>query len=302
MKKGAKMSYERKKAWYGRSFLLPWMLGALIFLIVPLVKSLVYTFQKVTLGSGGFQSPSFVGLDNYVNILAKNPEYIRVLTAAVTDVLYQVPIILLFSLFVAVMLNQKFKGRFLARAVMFLPVIVTSGIIMTILKNDVFAQSVVSQGGSNASFVFKTTGLTDMLAQSGLSPSLLRYFTTVINRIFDTMWKSGVQILLFLSALQAVPVSVYEAVQVEGATAWETFWKVTFPMVSPMILVNLVYSIVDSFSDFGSPLMQMIYTTAFNEHKYSQSAAMAWIFFICVGAIISVAGWLISRRIHYMEG
>jgi ABC-type sugar transport system permease subunit len=294
-----KRPYERRREWIGRLFLLPWLIGASTFFIVPLIQSLIFSFQSIKITSEGF-SATWVNFDNYIYAFTKDPDYLKVLAGALQNMAYEVPIIVIFSLFIAVILNQKFRGRTLARAIMFLPVIVSSGIIISILKGDVFAQSVIKDGGTEAAFMFKGTGIQNILIAANLDVSIINIVMSFINKIFDTLWKTGIQILLFISSLQSVPRSAYEAAQVEGSTAWETFWLITFPLVSPMILVNIIYSIVDSFTDYANPVLQTINNTAFGELRYAYSSALAWVYFISIFAIIGLVNLLISRKVFYM--
>lgn len=288
----------RRSAWTGRLFLLPWALGALLFFLLPLGQSLLFSFQNVRLGEGGYTA-TWAGLEHYLYAFTKDPDYVKSLAGALKDMLYEVPIILVFSLFIAVVLNQPFRGRTVARAILFLPVIVSSGVVISILKGDVFAQNIVKEGGANEAFLFQGTGLQGILVESGLPQSVVDVTMNVVNRIFDTLWKTGVQVLLFLSSLQGVPRSAYEAAQVEGSSAWETFWLITFPLVSPTILVCIVYTIVDSFTSYGNAVLETINREAFSNYQYSYSAAIAWIYFVAVFLIILAVNWLLSKKIFY---
>jgi len=279
--------------------MLPWMLGALLFFAFPLLQSFLFSFQEVKITDQ--IAASWVGFRHYINAFTKDPEYIRTLMDSMVNMLYEVPIIIIYSLYMAIIINQKFKGRFFFRAMMFLPVVVSSGIVIAIMKEDLFAQSVVKQGGSDPAFLFQSTGIEDLFIRAGIAPAAVQFVTGIINRIFDTLWKSGVQILLFLSALQSVPDSAYEAASVEGSTAWETFWLITFPLVSPTILVNIIYTIVDSFNDYGNPVLRSINQMAFVQFRYSYSAAMAWIYSIAVLIIIGLVQLILSRKVFYMS-
>lgn len=293
----SKLSYQQRKAWSGRLFILPWIIGFAFFFLKPLVQSLYFSFGNIVLNASGY-AVEFIKLKNYNSALFEDPDFIRILAEAIRNMLYEVPIIIIFSLFMALLLNQKFKGRFLYRAIFFLPVIITSGIIITILKEDIFS-SALKTGGLQASSMFKSSGLKDFLVQSGINYNLVTYFTDIVNRIFDLTWKSGVQILLFLAGLQSIPSSLYEASDVEGATAWESFWKITFPMITSIIFLNIIYSIIDSFTDYGSTIMQYIMKAAFGDFRYGYSCTLAWIFFLCVFAIISIVNVSLSKKIYY---
>jgi ABC-type sugar transport system permease subunit len=291
-----KMTLQQKNSWAGRIFILPWLIGFVFLFARPMIQSILYTFHDIKIEVAGFKM-SFVGLENYLYAFLKDPEFIRLLVGSIGNMLYEVPIIVIFSLFIAVILNQRFKGRFLARAIFFLPVIISSGVIIQILKDDIFAQALTQH---QTTYLFQSVGLQEVLIQAGVNPEIVSFFTEVVNRIFDLSWKSGVQILLFLAGLQSIPQPLYEASAIEGATAWESFWKITFPMISPIILVNIVYSVIDSFTDYGNEVMQLIYDTA-RQMNFEYSATMVWLYFLCVFIIIGLITRFLSKHIFYME-
>lgn len=292
------LTNEGRRAWTGRLFVLPWVLGFFLFFARPLVQSLVFSFQTISVDPQGLIARP-AGIDNYAFAFVQDPAFARSLLEAMQNMAYEVPLIMFFSLFIAVILNQRFAGRTVARAVFFLPVVVTSGIVIAILREDIFARQIQS-GNAQAAYVFRASGLQDMLVAAGLDYRLVNYFTNVVNRIFDMAWKSGVQILLFLAGLHTIPPSSYEVAQMEGATGWESFWKITFPLISPLILVNAVFTIIDSFTDYGNRVMQMIYDVAFRQIRFGYGAAIAWIYFLFVFAMLGLVNVLLSRRTFYL--
>lgn len=277
----------------GLLFTAPFIIGFLCFYFQPLLTSLYYTFLDVQPAKGGGITLDWYGLGNYQYLFNKETDYWQSLLDTLKNMALTTPVILVFSLFISVILNQKFRGRMLARAVFFMPVVVTSGIIMSIVKGDTFIDTVES-GASTT--VFKAAGMTKILEGMNLPNDIVNIFSTLVNSTFDTLWKCGVQILLFLAALQSVSPQLYEAAKIEGATGWEVFWKVTFPNVAPIILVNLIYTIIDSITDASNKLMQSINATAFSKLKYSLASLEAWIFFLILLAIIGlvflVSNWL----------
>lgn len=298
-----KIPYERRKAWIGRLFVLPWVLGFLLFFLVPFVQSFYFTFCSLEINEVGYKATfggfeGFKWLDNYKAIFLENPKFLPALIGSVKSIIYEVPVILAFSIFIAIILNQKFRGRFLARAVFFLPVIVTSGIIIQIIKNDVFASAIMS-GNFASGFVFKTSGMKDMMIQMGVDYRIIGYVTTLLNSIFDLLWKSGIQILLFLAGLQTVPSNYYEASDIEGATAWESFWKITFPLLSPIIVLNIVYTIIDNFTFYSNGMMTLINNTTFKDLNYTYGTAMAFTYFVIVFAIVMLINRLVSKKAFY---
>lgn len=290
------ISYESKQAFTGFMFVLPWFIGFLMFFAVPCFQSLRYSFSKVSVFDGYACTP--VGFENYKTLLAGSASFMQALTKTFTDLLVNVPVVLIFSLFVAVLLNRKFAGRGLVRGIFFLPVIVTTGVVMTTF-NSTSDASAVLEGDIGNGVLFKVANASEFLTNLGLNPKLTEYMTMVADRIFDVVWDSGIQILLFLAALQGISPSLYEASDVEGATAWETFWLITFPNVAPIILVNIVYTIVDTFGNTDNAVMKEIDKMINSTFNFGGAAAASWTFFIVILVIIGAvfgAFWVIGRR------
>lgn len=289
-KKRGGISYEQRQGFVGFMFVLPWFMGFLFFFMQPLLMSLNFSFSNVELFNN--YATTWAGGDNYLNAF-KNADYIQKLTATLSDLLVNVPVIIVFSLFVAVLLNRKFIGRGLARAIFFLPVIVTTGVVMKAFNAEADATAVM-QGEIAGGMMFEVTSAAEILQNSGLPESILDYMTQVSNRIFGIVWDSGIQILLFLAALQGISPSLYEASDVEGATAWETFWLITFPSVSPIIVVNVVYTIIDSFSSNDNMLLNLI-QSSIDSFDFSTASAMAWMYFLIIFVIIGVVYMILQK-------
>ncbi len=279
----------------GLLFTTPFIIGFICFYLQPLALSLYYTFLNVTPVKGGSLSMDWFGLGNYDELFNKEMNYWQALTSTLSNMAINTPVIIIFSLFISVILNQKFKGRMFARAVFFMPVVVTSGIVIKYVQGDNFLYQVEAESSST---IFQAAGLEKILVGMNLPDDIIKLFTDIVNRTFDTLWKCGVQILLFIAALQSVSPQLYEAAKIEGATGWESFWKVTFPNVAPIILVNLIYTIIDSITDPSNELMTTINDTAFNTLKYSKACLESWIFFVILLAIVGLVfgvSALISR-------
>lgn len=293
--KGRKsISYEKKQGFVGFMFILPWFLGFLFFFLQPLVMSLNFSLSDIDLFNN--YATTFNGGVNYLDAI-KQPKFFQNLSTTLTDLLVNVPIIVVFSLFVAVLLNRKFIGRGVARAIFFLPVIVTTGVVMKAFNAEGDASAIM--GGEVASgILFEVKDVTSILQNSGLPEGLLDYMTQISNRIFDVVWDSGIQILLFLAALQGISPSLYEASDVEGATGWETFWLITFPSVSPLILVNVVYTIIDTFSATDNPLLGMI-NDFINQFDFGLASALSWMYFVVIFIIIGVVYAVLQKMVHY---
>ena len=237
-------SYETKKRYVGFLFILPWMIGLLCFFIRPLVESILYSIGNLNM-SDGF-SLKIVGLEHYMRAFTQDSRFLPMLAESIPDALYQVPILVIFSLFLAILINQEFHGRTLVRAIFFLPIIISSGAVLSIINGDVYNQMISSD--TSASQLFSSDMLRILLKEMEIDESIVRFISNMVDSLLNLLWSAGMQTLLFLAALQAIPPSVYEAATIEGGSAWENFWKITFPMVSPTILINAIYSIIDRFN------------------------------------------------------
>ncbi|MEK3899405.1 MULTISPECIES: carbohydrate ABC transporter permease [unclassified Paenibacillus] len=295
-----KLSLEQKNRYYGLYFILPWFAGFCFLFLTPLLSSLRFSLSNLQVNDEGF-TLKYIGLANFREALFSHESYVRTLTESVLNIVLNTPLILIFSLFFAVLLNQKFHGRVLARAIFFLPVILASGIIASIENGDLM-QSVVrsasdSTGGGLS--VIKNLELTTLLIESGLSPTVVQYLTGAVSRIYEIVSQSGVQILIFLAGLQSISPSLYEAAKIEGSTGYEAFWKITFPMIGPLILTNLVYTIIDSF--ISDQTSRMVVDTAFKSFNFGLSAAMSWMYFAIIALLLWITTALISRKVFYQD-
>jgi ABC-type sugar transport system permease subunit len=297
MKWWSKLSYTKKQAWAGRIFILPWFFGFCFIFCRSLFTSFVYSFSKVTVGDNGFIT-TFIGLENYKFELKTDPNYVKTLVSTILSMLYQVPLIIIFSLIVACILNQKFRGRVLVRAIFFLPVLIATGQIISIMRGDIYSQQLTA--GERVSSMFTVAGLQNILMDTGLSLTYAKTIISSINSIFDVAWKSGIQILLFLAGLQTVPRALYEVSEIEGATAWEAFWKITFPMISPMLILNLIYTIIDNFTDYSNPVISNASRLA-QKMEYAQSATVTCIYFIVIVVILAVVTIISSKKVFYIN-
>lgn len=290
-------TYEQQKAIWGFIYVLPWLIGFTLFFLVPLIQSFRYSLSKVESHSSGLQV-QFIGLDNFIHALTVHTSFNRTFVESILNMVVNVPLIVIFSLFLAAVLNQKFLGRGFARAIFFLPVILASSAIANIDVSS-FVGALTSGSGSDESNALQSFELKKMLLESGISPVFVNYVTGAVDRIYEIISLSGVQILIFLAGLQSISPSLYEASKIEGATGYETFWKVTFPMLSPLILTNTVYSIIDSFTH--NSINELISSTAFKLFDFGLSAAMAWVYFAVVAFILATSAWFISRKVFYYD-
>ena len=290
-----------KNAVAGYLFIAPFILGFILFMIVPLGQSLMMTFNEVNLGTGGFDM-NWVGIKNYMDAFTVDPEFVPFLLSEISTMLLNTPATLIFSFFIALLLNQNFKGRGAVRAIFFLPVILSSGVIVGIEYNNALLQDMKDVISSNTNDTSVTGVLESILITSYSSPMsmMFMYVFQIIDKVYDIAIASGIQIIMFLSALQTISPSMFEAAKIEGCTAWESFWKITFPMVSSMILVNVVYTVIDFFLKTDNTVMTKI-SEEVGKLNYGFSSAMAWVYFLCVIIILGIVSLIISKRVYYYE-
>lgn len=282
------ISYEKKKSRIGIYFLIPWMIGTVYFFVVPLIEAVIYSFQNI--------EGKNIGFENYLNAFTIDSVYLPMLLNSIPPMLYQVPIIVVFSLFLAILLNQRFFGRTFARAIFFLPIIIASGIIISILNGDAFSQMLMQN--TSSSNLFQSEVLRIMLRELDVSISVVNFITGMVDSLFELLWKSGIQTLLFLASLQTIPPSVYEAAKIEGGTMWENFWKITFPMVSPVILMNIVYSVIDSFSDYSNPIV--VYINSFAQKAmFEYSSALALVYAVLMLVFVGFVYAVVNKFVYY---
>ncbi len=297
--KKPKLSYEKKKGLYGYGFIALWIIGTLYFFIYPLIVSFIYSLHDTKVTEGGMELNNR-GFHNYVNAFRQDQDYSKALVETLSSTALKTPLILVFSIFIAVILNQKFRGRTFARAVFFLPVIIATGPVIDIINGNMSTGGYA--GGSEQFSTMFETNLVDQLLNFlgiyNISDTLTETLNTLTSDIFNLVWNSGIQILLFLSALQGIPFSAKEAAQMEGATAWEYFWKITIPYISPQILTSLVYTIVDSFVDPGNQVMEIVLNKA-KSWNHGYSAAMAWAYFLIIAVVLAIVVAIINKFVYY---
>lgn len=283
MKRSHSHSYMERRARKGYLFMLPLFFGLALVFIPSLVRTVIFSFNEITIGSFGYKL-TFQGWQYYQTALTKDPQIVPDMVASLRTLLINIPIILIFSLFIATLLNQRFRGRLIARMIFFLPVILTTGILV---RFDAPAMNLVSQTvdtGSDSSLAL-VGGLSSMLASLNFSDTLTGIISSAVSNIYSVVTASGIQIFIFLAGLQEIPGSLYEAAAVEGCSKWELFWKITFPMIMPQMTINAVYTIVDSFTD---PTGIFTYISELGtQQQYSLATAASILYLICLGVVIA---------------
>lgn len=292
---------QRRKAISGYLFISPFIIGFLAFMVKPLFQSLYMSFCDVKLGAGSFDLV-WKSIDNYNYAFRVDADYVRLLTEELMRMAVYSLAIMVFSFFVALVLNQKFRGRALVRSVFFLPVILASGVMLKLDSNNALmaalAQTVEINAQGTASI---TDALQNILRTSGVGVRAFEKLFEVIDNIYDVAISSGIQIIIFLSGLQTISPSMYEAADIEGCTKWESLWKITFPMVSSLFLVNWIYTVVDFCMRSDNEVIDKITTNMNVNLNYGLASAMSWTYFVLVMAIIGVSSLIISKGVYYYE-
>lgn len=291
---------QRRKAISGYLFVSPFIIGFLMFMVRPLFHSLYMSFCKVELGAGNFTS-NWEGLANYNQAFRIDPDFNRLLTEEILRMFLYSVAIMVFSFFVALILNQKFKGRALVRAVFFLPVILSSGVMLGLETDNALMANLQATVETAAQGVSITDALKEILRTAGVGVRAYETVFEIIDNIYDVAISSGIQIIIFLSGMQTISGSMYEAADIEGCTKWESLWKITVPMVSSLFLVNWIYTVVDFCMRSDNEVIEKIQKVMKINLNYGFASAMSWAYFLIVIAIVGVSSLIISRRVYYYE-
>ena len=295
------LTLSQKRTVNGYLFILPWLVGFAAFYVRSLFMTIQFSLSELTVGVSGYEL-SWVGLQNYLYAFTVHGNFKQILTSSVINMVVDVPLIIFFSLFMALMLNRKFKGRTLVRAIFFLPVILNAEAIVDAIET---ATMMVATGVSSSSQEMAQSAsggigigyYIDLFGNLMISRDMLEYIVGAVNRITSIVSASGVQIVIFIAALQSIPSSMYEVAKIEGATGYETFSKVTFPMVMPHIITNIVYTVVDSF--ISSDVVTLAYNTAFSEFNYGLSSVFSLVSTVVTCAILVLVCGFISKKTFY---
>ncbi len=303
MMKKNRLSLTQKRTVNGYLFILPWLVGFIVFYLRSLIMTVQFSLSELSMNveSGGYQL-KFLGLENYIYAFRVHGTFKQILTTSILDMVIDVPLIIFFSLLMALLLNKKFKGRTVVRAIFFLPVILNAEAIVEAVETA----TVMMSGGLNASSSeMASAGASgmgiayyiDLIGNLMIPNQVLEYIVGAVDRITGIISASGVQIVIFIAALQSIPGSLYEVAQMEGATAYETFWKVTFPMVMPHIITNIVYTVVDSF--VTSDVVDLAYETAFKQLNYGLSSVFSLVSTVVTCTILVLVCGFIQKKTFY---
>ena len=289
-----------RRALAGYLFILPFIIGFLAFMVRPMISSVIMSLNEVTLSAQTGVTQEYVGLANYSYAFTVDPEFNQMLVDEVIRMVTHSLATMVISFMIALLLNQRFRGRTLARAIFFLPVILSSGVLVGIETDNSLIigmkELIQESNGVNIS-----DALITLLNASGAARSALDVVYELINAVYDVVMASGIQIIVFLSGLQTIPRSMYEAAEVEGSSAWESFWMITFPIISPLLIVNMIYTIIDFFMKTDNQIMEKIHEEMFINLNYGLSSALSWIYFAVAIAMIGISSLIISRGVKHYE-
>lgn len=290
---------QKRKAIAGYIFIAPFIVGFLVFMVKPFFQSLYMSFCDVQVGAGSFK-PVWLGIDNYIRAFRIDPEFSRLLVEEISRMFVDSVAIMVFSFFVALILNQKFRGRALVRAIFFLPVILSSGVILGLETDNALMAQLQVAIEETTSGVSITAAVEDILRTAGVGVRAFETVFEIIDRVYDIAISSGIQIIIFLSGLQTISTSMYEAADIEGCTKWESLWKITFPMISSMFLVNWIYTVIDFCMRSDNEVVEKI-TKVMDQIDYGFSSAMTWIYFLIVIAFVGISSLVISKGVYYYD-
>lgn len=274
-----------KKMIPGYLFISPWLVGFVAFVFWPLVQSFYFSLNKITIKPTG-RVLKYVGMNNFRDVWLKDMFFIQELMSFVMNTILRVPVIVVFALIIAMMLNGKIRFKGFFRTIFFLPVIVASGPVM----NELISQNATSIP------VMNTSMITEMMAKS-MPEWVAGPIIGLFSQIIVILWYSGVQILLFLAGLQKIDSSLYEAAKIDGGSAWECFWKITIPTIKPMIFLNVVYTLVSLANSGQNNIINLIYNNMFNATRgYGFASAMAWMYAVIIALMLILVALMFREK------
>ena len=287
----------------GYLFITPFLIGFLLFIGIPIVQSVVYSFHDVQIVESGYMLVP-KGLENYRYILLVNTTFRAKLVESFQMTIRDTLIVVPFSFFSALILHRPFHGRTLARAIFFLPVIVSAGVFAVIDSDSIINMVLSRDPAANAGTMEATDSalaFVNTLFAGSLPAEITQFVAAATSNISGIVTKAGIQIIIFLGGLNTISPSIYESSNIEGATAWVNFWKITFPMCGPYILLNVVYSVIDSFTNINNPLIRTIWNDLTGLRNFGVASATAWVYFVMIFAVLGVTFAVISRKVFYRE-
>lgn len=298
------MKLKTKRQLIGTAFITPWLIGFLLFFLTPVLQTFIFSLHTVNITATGY-SLEPVGFNNFIYALRSDAEFPIALFSSLLHLLSDVPFILAFSFFIAVVINQNFKGSHTVKLIFFLTVILSTGAFQALQMQTSAIQasqltSVLKENDS-ISGIMSSIQVEKYMTEIGLPKQWVGYLTAPMMRLFSILSNSGIQIFIFLAALKTIAPSLYESSKIEGATGWESFWMITFPMVSPMIVINVVYTVIDSFFSSSNETLNYVQSVIFKSIKFGYGSALAWIYFLVISIILALVIFVISKKVFYYD-
>ena len=302
-------SLDVRKARAGWIFILPFLIGFVLIYLPIIFDSIKYSFHEIKILVGGGYELEWVGWKNYSDAILVDTSFVTTLVSGLKQLILDIPSIVLFSLFVAIILNQKIAGRAAFRAIFFIPVILTTGLISDIDAGNTMNEYMgnaegIDDGSGQESAATEIVSVMDverLFSNMMIGTEIVEYVVSLVNNIFNIINRCGVQMLIFLSGLQSISPAIYESCSIDGASGWETFWKITLPMVSPMILVNTIYTVIDAFTSADNQVMAYISTVYEEANGNVLSSAMSWMYFLVVILIIAAVAGILGSFVFYQR-
>ncbi len=279
----------------GLLFVLPFIIGFIWLFMKPLIESLRYTFHRVTVGPDGLLLDP-IGFENWEYMFNADAAFVKSLFTMASGMLVQILVIMFISIFLAVLLVDKFPGRLFFRTALFLPMIFGAAVLMKAFHN--FGGDKIMISGMQADT--ELTGFVkDIIASFGVLAPVIERFTQYSGTLFNLLWSISLQIIIFIIGLQAIPSHLYEVAKMEGATKWETFWKITFPLLTPSILLCLIYSIIDYFNSSTNSIVMLIDTNMIGRLDYA--CTQSWAYSVMIFALVLIVNGILSRKIITLD-
>jgi ABC-type sugar transport system permease subunit len=284
-----RMTLRRRNALNGYIFISIWVVGLLIFFLIPLFRNFALSVTNAQLSTVRDGSYRYIGLQNYIEAFSVDIEFLPYLLDTMQSLIIDVPVILAFSLAVALLAVQPMRGNTVFRAIFFLPVVIGSAVVVGRLFDQLGNQLVLFRGQAAQQFLYIYLG------------DQLPYFISFLSRSVFVLWRSGVQILIFIAGLKSIDPALYEVSQVDGASGWSQFWKITLPMLSPVILINITYTIIDSFTDYFNTVLRYIRVVTFQQNtmRLGYPSALGVIYFVLVFLLVIIIFAGVSRFTFY---
>ncbi len=277
------LTLEKKRSLSGYIFCLPWLIGFIVFQFYPLLTSFRLSISEITDLSG--LQMKLIGFSNYVKLFREDTDFVPAFLESIKTTVLYTPFIVVIAIVIAILLNQKIKGRSFFRVIFFLPVLLGSGVVM-------------AQLGSAAN-IMQMPATVELYVNYYFSSNVAEFINNILSEIISVFWSTGVQIIILLGGLQSIPDSYYEAARVDNANSWDMLWKITLPILSPMIFLTLIYTIIDSFRDESNEISALIIDVGFKNGRYEYGASMGWVYFLIVGLVVIIVTLAFRRYVYY---